>query len=157
MQPVNISFDCLPLRSVARWDAPLDATPEVEEICRRLQQSRRCHGEHNSYYLYNGSCEFYLSNNPALGTLAFAFEGAVVTDAQDARARICDLRVELRPTACDWLTPQVVAWFRETVTRAAADEFNRCLASGNVLVTRERLQLVEDLCNSCGGFIAMGL
>jgi hypothetical protein len=157
MPPVNICFDCIPLRSVARWDSPLDAADDVEEMCRRIRQTRRRYGEHNTYFLHNGRCEFHLSNSPVFGTLAFAFEGAVVTDAADVRTRVCDLRVELCPSACDWITPAVADWFRETVTLAVADEFERYLASGSVLLTQQRLQLVEDVCNSCGGFVAMGL
>ena len=48
---VDISFDCLPLRSVPRFDTPLDdAPPETVEFGRRVRQAVAKHGQFNSYY-----------------------------------------------------------------------------------------------------------
>ena len=33
---VEISFDCLPLRSVGRLDIPMDASPKYRERCERI-------------------------------------------------------------------------------------------------------------------------
>jgi hypothetical protein len=157
MQCVNISFDCIPLRIVARLDAPLDAAPDFEPSCQRLKRALEIHGEHNSYYLYNGCCEFWLCNDPAVGTIAFSFHGTVLTNAEDTQTRFCQLHVELQHDTCEWLTPQVIAWFRETVTRAVAHEFDKYAATGDLPRTHERLKQIEEECNSRGGYIAMGL
>ena len=157
MQCVNISFDCIPLRTVARLDAPLDAAPDFQPSCQRLKRALETYGEHNSYYLYNGCCAFQLSNDPAVGMVTFSFDGAVLTNADDTQTRFCQLHVELQSDTCDWLTPQVIAWFRETVIRAVAREFDKYAATGDSPRTRERLKQIEEECNSRGGYIAMGL
>ena len=64
---VDISFECLPLRSVARFDVPLDATDELTAKIERIKSAATKHGRHNSYYLHDGSCVFHLTNDPAQG------------------------------------------------------------------------------------------
>ena len=78
---VDISFRCVPLRSVPRMSPPLDATNEVVEIYRRLREAAQKHGFHNSYYLHDGKCVYHLTNHEQIGMLEFRFEGTVLTDA----------------------------------------------------------------------------
>ena len=72
---VEISFDCLPLRSVGRLDIPIDASPKYRQRCERIKRALEKHGSHNTYYLYNAECRFHLTNDPALGMATFRFEG----------------------------------------------------------------------------------
>ena len=51
---VEIEFDCLPLRSIGRFDIPLDASPVYQAKCERIKQAIDQHGSHNSYYLTPG-------------------------------------------------------------------------------------------------------
>ena len=65
-QFVEIMFDCLPLRSVGRLDIPIDASPKYRQRCERIKDEMERHGSHNSYFLYNASCVFHLTNDPTL-------------------------------------------------------------------------------------------
>jgi hypothetical protein len=71
--PVEIGFDCLPLRSVSRLDAPLDASAAHRDLCLRIKQAIETHGSHNSYYLRSGECVFHLTNDPTIGVVSFSF------------------------------------------------------------------------------------
>jgi hypothetical protein len=157
MQSVKISFDCTPLRSIQRWDIPLDASPEFQERCRHIQRALDVHGAHNSYYLHDGRCEYYLTSDANVGMLAFRFEGTVLTDAEDAKTQLTQLYVELESETCDWLNPAVIAWYRETVARAVKIEFDRYIATRDPERTRLRLESIQEQCNAQGGFVAMGL
>jgi hypothetical protein len=157
MQNVSISFNCTPLRSIQRWDIPLDASPEFHERCQRIQHALDVHGAHNSYYLHDGLCEYHLTNDSSVGTLAFRFEGTLLTDAEDAKTRLAQLYVELESETCDWLSPAVIAWYRETVARAVKIDFDRYIATRDPSRTRLRLEIIEQQCNAQGGFVAMGL
>src|SRR5687768_18499042 len=110
---VDITFDCLPLRSVGRLDVPIDASPKYRALCERIKQAIDQHGSYNTYYLYNAVCRFQLVNRDDLGMLEFRFEGTVFTDTQDLRTERCDLNVELVRETCDWLKEPIVEWFRE--------------------------------------------
>ena len=88
---VDIRFDCLPLRSVGRFDVPLDASPEYEAQVKRVKQAAQKHGLHNTYYLYDAKCVFHLTNDRDLGVLQFHFEGTVLTDPGDQKTLRCDL------------------------------------------------------------------
>ena len=72
---VDITFDCLPLRSVGRMDIPLDASPKYRARCERIKQQLAAYGSHNTYYLYNARCAFHLTNEPELGILVIRSEG----------------------------------------------------------------------------------
>ena len=48
---VDVTFDCLPLRSIGRLDIPIDASPKYRERCERLKACIDKHGAHNSYFL----------------------------------------------------------------------------------------------------------
>ena len=74
-QWVEISFDCLPLRSVGRLDIPLDASPKYRERCLRVKAALEKHGSHNTYFLYNAQCIYRLTNRDDVGMIQFTFEG----------------------------------------------------------------------------------
>lgn len=154
---VDLRFDCVPLRSVRSLEPPPEASPGLQALYGRIRQAIATHGLHNTYYLHNARCIFRLTNDPQQGMLEFAFEGTVLTDAEDLRTRSADLHCELRQETCDWLTEPVVAWFRETVRRAVVVEFDRYIASGDLALTLRRLQELEATCDAQGGFLGMGL
>ena len=154
---VDISFDCLPLRSVARFDLPMDASPKFLALCERIKRAAEKHGLHNSYYLHNAQCVYHLTNSPEVGTLDFRVEGTVLTDAEDQKAHHADLDVQLCGETCDWLTEQVVAWFRETVCRAMLLEFDRFAAAGDLQRTVARMERLQAQMEAKGGFMGMGL
>ena len=108
---VDISFDCLPLRSVPRFDVPLDdAAPEAVEFAKRVRRAVTKHGQFNTYYLYDAQCVFHLTNDEKIGMVDFRFEGTLLTDGGDLRTLDSDLEVELAGEVCDWLTGDAVAW-----------------------------------------------
>jgi hypothetical protein len=154
---VEISFDCLPLRSIGRFDVPVDASPEYQAFCERLKQAAAKHGLHNSYYLHNAKCVFHLTNHPQLGELEFRFEGTVLTDPEDRQTLGCDLQAELHRETCAWLVEPVVAWFAETVTHAVRIEFDRYIAAGDLEQTVKRAEQIQADSDAHGGFKGMGL
>lgn len=154
---VEISFDCLPLRSVGRMDIPMDASPKYRARCERIKASMERHGSHNSYYLYNAGCTFHLTNQPDLGMLEFRFEGTVLTDEADLTTRLCDLEVELVRETCDWLTQPVVAWFKESVPHAVSVEFNRYISAGDLEQTKKRMEALQAKADQAGGYVGMYL
>ena len=78
---VDLTFDCLPLRSVTRFDIPIDASPKYRARCERVFEAIHKFGTHNTYYLYSARCAFHLTNDPEIGLIEFEFEGPVTTDA----------------------------------------------------------------------------
>lgn len=88
---VDISFQCMPLRSVGLLSPPPDEPEEVAAVFRRLRAAGQKHGFHNSYYLHDGKCIYHLTNHEQLGTLEFRFEGTVLTDADDMETLQSDL------------------------------------------------------------------
>lgn len=156
-QNVEIHFECLPLRSIGRVDVPLDASPEFAAFCDRLKQAAQRHGLHNTYYLHGAKCTYRLTNDPKIGMLQFRFEGTVLTDPEDQRTLWADLQVDLSGETCDWLTEPIVAWFRETVTRAVTIEFDRYIRSGDLSRTVERVEQIRAESDAQGGFLGFGL
>lgn len=156
-QWVEITFDCLPLRSIPRLDIPIDASPKFRQRCENLLAAIDKHGTHNSYYLYNARCVYHLSNDPDLGMLEFAFEGTVLTDESDTRTRQCDLEVTLHKEVCDWLTSTIRDWFQETVQRSVAIEFDRYIEAGDLAKTHQRMQQIQQAADDDGGFMGMYL
>ncbi len=154
---VDIAFDCLPLRSIERTDIPLDASPKFRARCERILEAIARHGSFNTYYLYNATCTFHLTNQQDSGTIEFRFEGTAQTDETDQKTTNCDLRVELVRETCDWLTEPVVAWFAETVSVAVRAEFDRYIAAGDLKQTIERLERLQSESDSHGGFVGMYL
>ncbi|MCA9247925.1 MAG: hypothetical protein KDA42_12440 [Planctomycetales bacterium] len=154
---VQISFECIPLRTVGRFDIPLDASPAFQQRCERIKQAIETHGQHNSYFLHDGSCEFRLTNHDTLGLLRFAFAGTVLTDTADLKTRQVDLEIALVGESCDWLTRDVATWFEETVRRAVACEFDHYIAAGDLTKTKERIAALQRESEAAGGFLGMDL
>lgn len=154
---VDIAFDCLPLRSIGRLDIPLDASPKYRERCERIKRALDEHGSHNSYFLYNASCGFHLTNDAEVGLLEFRFEGVALTDEADQKTIRCHLEVELVRETCDWLTEPIVQWFKETVQRSVAAEFDRYIAAGDLAQTVERINRIQAESDQKGGFVGMYL
>ena len=154
---VEISFDCLPLRSVSRLDVPLDASPKYRAFCERIKRAMEKHGSHNTYYLYNARCTYHLLNCEDQGMVDFSFEGVALTDAEDCHTESCDLQVELVRETCEWLTEPVVEWFRETVGKSVAVEFDRYIEAGDLAKAKERIEQIQAASDDAGGFVGMYL
>jgi hypothetical protein len=154
---VEISFDCLPLRSVSRVDPPFDASDEEVELFRGVKQAIETHGTFNTYYLYNGICQFHLTNNPDVGTLKFSFCGTAFTDDTDQKTVRCDVTATLMAETCDWISANIVDWFADTVKRSVAVEFNRFIDAGDLEQAEARLQQIRDASDEAGGYVGMFL
>ena len=154
---VTIEFDCLPLRSIGKLTIPADASPVFQAKCERLQQAIDKHGLHNTYYLHNASCKFFLTNSEEVGTLEFSFEGTILTDDTDLKSAHTDLLVNLERETCDWLTEPVVQWFRETVARAVMVDFDDYAAAGDLQQTLKRLEKLNSETDEQGGYMGMYL
>jgi len=155
---VDVTFDCLPMRCIRRLDIPLDASPKYRQRCLRLKAALEKHGSHNSYYLYNASCNYHLTNDPEQGAIRFRFEGTVLTDAQDLHTASCDLvMIELEHETCDWLTEPVVQWFADTVPRSVTVEFDRYIEAGDLEQTKQRVEEINAASDESGGFVGMYL
>ena len=154
---VEIEFDCLPLRSVNRWDVPIDASPKYREFCARLKEALEKHGSHNTYYLHAARCTFHLTNEADRGMVEFGFRGVVLTDPDDRQTRGSDLEVHLQQETCPWLTEPIVRWFHDTVRRAVESEFNLYIEAGDLARTRERIEKIQADSDETGGFLGMYL
>ncbi len=154
---VEITFDCLPLRTIGRLDIPIDASPRYRARCERIKDALERHGSHNTYYLYNARCVFRFTNNPERGRVEFSFEGTALTGADDLHTERCDLQVELLRETCDWLTEPVVAWLSETVSHAVTAEFDRYIEAGDLARARERLEKIQQSSDDAGGYLGMSL
>lgn len=154
---VEISFDCLPLRSVGRLDAPLDASPKFQQFCERVKTALDKHGAHNTYYLYNARCVYHLANSAEVGMIDFAFEGVAITDPNDQETKHCDLEVELKRETCPWLTEPIVAWFASIVQHSVAVEFDRYIAAGDLKQAQERIAKIQAKIEEQGGYLGMYL
>lgn len=154
---VEISFDCLPLRTVGRLDIPIDASPKYQRRCEAVKGAIDKHGSHNTYYLYNAECKFHLTNDSELGMIQFRFEGTVLTDTTDLKSERCDLQVELIRETCDWLTAPIVKWFEQSVSRAVAIEFDRYIAAGDLQAAKDRIARLQAETEAKGGYVGMYL
>jgi hypothetical protein len=154
---VDITFHCLPLRSVPSFTAPVDASDEMTEIFRKLRAAAQKHGLHNTYYLHEGKCTFHLTNHDQIGVIEFAFEGTVLTDADDLRTLGSDLQATLIGETCDWLVAPVVAWFADTVREAVKVEFDRFIAAGDLQKTIQRMKQLQASSDAQGGFLGAWL
>ena len=149
-QNLEISFTCIPLRSVGRFDPPLDATEQQRSLWVQLHRALNTHGAHNAFFLCEGKCVFHFANHPTLAMVQFAFQGTVLTDAEDRTTIGSDLQVELESETCPWLTAEAVAWLKETVERAVRIEFDRYIAAGDLQRTIDRLRHLEAETDSEG-------
>lgn len=156
-RPVDIAFDCLPLRSVTRLDPPLDASPGLVAKWERIKKAILEHGTHNTYYLHNAHCRFFVTNDPNCGMISFKFEGVLFTDESDASARSASLQVTLDQENISWLAQHVVRWFSETVSHAVCAEFDRYIGAGDPDRTRKRLEQLQQVIEQTGGFVGMHL
>jgi hypothetical protein len=156
-QSVEISFDCIPLRAVGRFDVPVDATDQQQALSERIQFAVKKHGVYNTFYLCNAKCIFHLTNDPEIGIVQFDFEGTVLTDQDDRKTKGCDLRIELEKETCDWLTTSAVAWLKETVSEAVKIEFDRYIEAGDLQKTIQRVKSLHDEADTQGGYMGMGL
>ncbi|HTQ40796.1 MAG TPA: hypothetical protein VMJ32_17370 [Pirellulales bacterium] len=154
---VEITFDCLPLRSISRLEIPLDASPRYRQRCENIKAAMETHGSHNSYYVYNAHCVFHLTNSADEGMLEFSFEGTVLTDEADQQAAHAHLQVKLERETCEWLTEPVVAWFKDTVPRALMVEFNRYIAAGDLEQAKKRIAALQAKADQSGGYMGMYL
>jgi hypothetical protein len=154
---VEISFDCLPLRTVGRFDIPIDASPKFRERCLRVKDAIEKHGSFNTYFLYSASCKYHLSNREEVGMLEFQFQGTVITDATDLRTQRCDIDVEMVRETCDWLTAPVVDWFLQSVQHSLRVEFDRYIEAGDLDKAKARLAQLQAQADQSGGFLGMYL
>lgn len=154
---VDISFDCIPLRSLGRFDIPIDASPGYRALCERIRLAAEKHGVHNAYYFCNAKCVFRLTNDDRLGLVEFAFEGTALTDPDDRHTVGCDLAVELKGETCPWLTATIVEWFTDTVREAVRVEFDRYIVAGDLTKAIRRMERLEAETDAHGGFLGMGL
>jgi hypothetical protein len=154
---VNISFDCLPLRTVSCFSPPVDASYSEKSLYRGLREAAEKHGVHNAYYLHAGKCVFHLTNDEQVGMLDFHFEGVALTDETDTSTRECVLTVELGGDTCGWLVEPVVKWFVESVGRAVKVEFDRFIAVGDLEKTVKRLERLQAESDAKGGYLGLGL
>ena len=154
---VDITFDCVPLRSIGRLDIPLDASPRYRGLCESIKAALAKHGSHNSYYLHHASCTYHLANSQHIGMIQFQFEGTVLTDEEDLRCERRDLDVRLVRETCDWLIEPVVDWLTETVARSVAVEFDRYIAAGDLDRAKQRMEKIRAASDEAGGFLGMYL
>jgi hypothetical protein len=126
---IEIAFDCLPLRSVSRFDAPLDASEAYRHRIEQLKAAAETLGPERSYFLYNTRCVFRFANSEVEGICRFEFEGAVKTDAGDRKCDRTLLDVRLISETCGGIPAEVEAWLAERVRQDVAIEFDRFIAA----------------------------
>ena len=145
---VEISFSCLPLRSIGRLDVPMDASGMYRVRYERLRAAIDEFGMERCYYLYDAHCSFHFANSEVEGLVRFQFEGIVRTDAGDALTDEVRLEITLANETCGGVPAEVEPWLRARVEQAVAIEFNRYIAAGQ-LGDRSKelgqLELLSDL------------
>lgn len=150
---VDIAFDCLPLRSVARLDVPLDASDALKQRAARIQSAFDAYGPDRTYFLYHARCIYRFANSEVEGVCRFEFEGVVRTDAGDRKCEETSLDVHLVSETCGGIPPQAAAWLAQRVQHAVAVEFDRFIAAGtlDVVATSEsELRHLGDLAGPGG-------
>lgn len=147
---VDISFSCLPLRSVGRLDVPLDASGVYRVRYERLREALALHGAERTYYLYDAHCVFRLANSEIEGMVRFDFEGIVRTDAGDAVTDQVELDITLASETCGGVPHQVEAWLKQRVEKAVAIEFDRFIAAGQLSSRTDELGQLERLSDLSG-------
>ena len=156
-EAVQISFDCLPLRSIHRLEVPLDASAEYRAQCERIKAAIEKHGPANSYYLRAAQCAFHLANSEIDGMIRFRFEGTVLTDPGDAKAVYTDLVIELAGHTCDDVPQPVLDWFEKIVSRAVQVEFDRYIAAGDLTAAVQKSEALRQQSDSDASFVGMYL
>ncbi len=149
---VDISFSCLPLRSVGRLDVPMDASGIYRIRYERLREALRSHSAQRTYYLYDAHCVFRLANSEIEGMIRFDFEGIVLTDAGDVLTDHVELDVKLASETCDGIPAEVEAWLKQRLEKAVAIEFDSFIAAGQLSSRTTELGQLECL-SDFGGFL----
>lgn len=149
---VDISFSCLPLRSVGRLDVPIDASGIYRIRYGRLREALDKYGSERTYYLYDAYCAFRLANSEIDGMVRFDFEGIVLTDAGDVLTEQVELDISLASETCDGVPVEVETWLKERVGKAVAIEFDRFVAAGQLVSRTTELGQLERL-SDLGGFL----
>ncbi|TWU28585.1 hypothetical protein [Bythopirellula polymerisocia] len=153
---VDIAFDCLPLRSISRLDAPLDAPPEFRRRHELLAAAMERFGPARTYFLYNARCVFRLANSEIEGMIRFEFDGIVRTDASDLLTEQVDLESKLASDTCGGIPPEVEDWLKNRVEQAVAIEFDRFIAAGQL--TERSSDLGQDVSlSTLAGFSGMNV
>lgn len=147
----------MPLRTICRWDIPLDASPRFRARCERIKRARDKYGAHRTYFLDHGNCRLRLSNHPNEGAIDFIFFGPVVTDDADRRTIAADLSIDVRSESLVWINDGVLTWLKDTVSRAVMLEFDRYIACGNAHHLQRRCLLPDLEWEYYGGFVGMGI
>jgi len=143
--PVDIAFECLPLRLVSRLDVPLDASPTYRTRYEKLQAALDSHGPERTYFLYNARCIFRFANSEIEGMARFKFEGLVRTDASDSLTELVELEVQLANETCDGIPAEVASWLAQRVSKSVAIEFDRFISAGQLASRADELGKVEKL------------
>jgi hypothetical protein len=157
MEPVvDIVFDCLPLRSVARVDVPLDASPAFRARSEHLRQAIERHTGENAYFLYNTRCTYRLANSDIDNMLQFSFDGTLLTDRSDGKADRAELDVVLTAETCSGVPLAAMEWFRGIIQRAVLIEFDRFIADGQLAERFSELGAVDSI-NDVAGFAGMNV
>jgi hypothetical protein len=130
--PIEIAFDCLPLRSIGRLDVPLDASEEFRVRAERLKAALADFGAKRTYYLTSAHCVFRFANSAIEGACRFEFEGIVRTDAGDRVCSETHLDVRLASETCSGVPAEVAAWLADRVREAVRIEFDRFIAAGQL-------------------------
>jgi len=157
MQPVvDIAFDCLPLRSIARVDIPLDASPAYRARSERLRQAIDNYAGENAYFLYNTRCTYRLANSDIDNMLRFSFDGTLLTDRSDCKAHRADLNVVLTAETCGGVPPAAMDWLRGIIKRAVLIEFDRFIEDGQLAERVKQLGSVDSI-TDVAGFAGMNV
>jgi hypothetical protein len=152
--PIEIAFDCLPLRSLGRLDIPLDASDAFRSRAERIKAALAEFGAERTYYVYNAHCVFRFANSEIDGACRFEFEGVVRTDAGDRKCQDARLEVCLASETCGGVPAEVEAWLSGQVRRGVAVEFDRFIAAGQL----ERAGQMSDVpLANLGGPAGMGV
>ena len=157
MSRVEIEFDCLPLRSVSRLDIPMDASPGYIRKCESIKAAIESHGTHNTYFLHNAACTYFLTNRPDTGQIKFTFQGTVSTDSEDRKTVAASLDVQLDSETCEWLTEPIVQWFAKSVPESVKCEFDLYIGAGDLSKTEARIKEMQETQDSEGGYLGMYL
>ena len=156
-QWVDISFDCLPLRTISRFDIPVDASPRYRKRCEDILAAIKKHGSHNTYYLHNAECVYHLTNDNSKGRICIEFEGTVLTNSDDTETLSADLVAKLKSETCDWLTEPIVNWFESSVEHSVKHEFNTYIQAGDLSKAKQRVEEIESSSDQEGGYLGMYL
>ena len=154
---VDVTFECLPLRDVARLDVPIDASEPYQQFVLDVKRAIDTHGRHNTYFLSRGRCVYYLTNEQGYGEITFRFQGTAFTDQDDIRCVGVDLQALFAGETCSWLTQNVIDWFLETVSHTVKAEFDRYINSGDLEKAQHLAAKRMEQADEAGGFLGMYL